>query len=114
MYGDKHKETMEIASWWLDSDRSAIHKLFKVLVPRFRDFEGPVSYTRLFNAPKKITKNFEVARFYSSGDFVTIELRGNPYPSLEYPNSRPNKKLIHNVLLSEAAKDLKMVTPKKT
>ena len=104
---------MEIASWWLDSDRSAIHKLFKVLVPRFRDFEGPVSYTRLFHSPSKIIKDYEVLR-YSRGDFVTIELRGNPYPPLEYPNSRPNKKLIHNVLLSEAARDLKMVTPKPT
>jgi hypothetical protein len=87
--------------------------LFKVLVPRFREFEGPISYTRLFYAPRKILTNYENLK-NERGDFVTIELRGNPYPPLEYPNARPNKKLIHNVLLSEAARDLKMVTPKST
>jgi len=39
---------------------------------------------------------------------VVVELRGNPYPPLEYPNTRPNKRLIHNVLLAEAARDLKL------
>jgi len=97
---------------WLDSDRTAIHKLFKVLVPRFKEFEGPVSYTRLFYAPQKIVINYE--NRYERGNFVTVELRGNPYPPLEYSNARPNKKLIHNVLLSEAARDLKMATPKST
>lgn len=33
MYGDKHKHTMEMADWWLE-DKSLVHKLFKVLVPR--------------------------------------------------------------------------------
>jgi hypothetical protein len=103
---------MEMASWWLDSDRAAVHKLFKVLVPRFRELEGPISYTRLLYSPTKIVTNFENTRTFN-GTFVTVELRGNPFPALEYSNSRPNKKLIHNVLLSEAARDLKMVEPKK-
>ena len=28
--GDRHSHTMEMAKWWLDSDRAAIHKLFQV------------------------------------------------------------------------------------
>ena len=113
MYGDTHKHTMEMASWWLDSDRAAIHKLFKVLVPRFRDLEGPTSFTRLFFSPTRILTNFENFKD-KYGDFVTVELRGNPFPPLEYPNSKPNKKLIHNVLLAEAARDLKMSQPRKS
>ena len=37
-------------------DKSAVHKLFKVLVPRFQDFS--TSYTRLFYSPKHI-RTFE-------------------------------------------------------
>lgn len=112
LYGDAHKHTMEMAAWWLDSDRSAVHKLFKVLVPRFKDLERPMSYTRLFYSPQKILTNFD-NYLKKKGDFVTVELRGNPFPALEYSNTKPNKKLIHNVLLAEAARDLKMVSPKK-
>ena len=36
LYGDKHKHTMEMATWWLNDDKGAIHKLFKVLVPRYQ------------------------------------------------------------------------------
>ena len=35
IHGDRHKPTMELANWWLE-DKSAIHKLFKVLVPRLQ------------------------------------------------------------------------------
>ena len=34
-----------------------------------------------------------------------VELKGHPYPPLSYSNTQPNKNAIHNVLLSEAAKD---------
>lgn len=34
--GEKHAHTMEMATWWLAEDKSAIHKLFKVLVPRYK------------------------------------------------------------------------------
>ena len=29
-HGDRHTHTMEMAKWWLDSDKAAIHKLFQV------------------------------------------------------------------------------------
>ena len=28
--GDRHTHTMEMAKWWLDSDKAAVHKLFQV------------------------------------------------------------------------------------
>ncbi len=29
-HGDRHRETMEVAKWWLKKDTAAVHKLFKV------------------------------------------------------------------------------------
>lgn len=49
-YGDCHKETMEMADYWL-GEKQIVHKLFKVLVPRYKDC--PVSYTRMIKAPNQ-------------------------------------------------------------
>ena len=111
LHGDRHKETMEVAKWWLHSEPGAVHKLFKVLVPRFKDFT--VSYTKMFHGPRQIdTERNWNARGMSAGNKIKrsptvdiLELRGNPYPRLAYSNTQPNKKTIHNVLLAEAAKD---------
>ena len=43
MYGERHNRTMEMATWWLHSDKGAVHKLFKVLVPRFKDYSRAYS-----------------------------------------------------------------------
>jgi large subunit ribosomal protein L17 len=40
---------MELADYWI-LEKQLIHKLFKVLVPRFENC--PVSYTRMFRAPR--------------------------------------------------------------
>ena len=94
--------------FFADSDRTAVHKLFKVLAPRFKDFT--TSYSKMFRQPTKIITNFsgDIAGRY--GDYVTVELKGNPYPKLQYSNTIPNKKTIHNVLLAEAAKDYRLRT----
>lgn len=47
-YGDTHKHTMEMADFWLE-EKQLIHKLFKVLVPRYENF--PTAYTRLVLGP---------------------------------------------------------------
>ena len=83
-----------------------MHKLFKVLVPRFKDYT--TSYTKIFHAPTSIITNFEGNYKSKYGPFVVVELKGNPYPKLSYSNVLPNKKTIHNVLLAEAAKDYKL------
>ena len=36
---------------------------------------------------------------------VVVELVGHPFPPLAYSNMEPNRKMIHNVLLSEARSD---------
>ncbi|XP_040576560.1 large ribosomal subunit protein bL17 [Lepeophtheirus salmonis] len=106
MNGDCHKETMRIASWWLESHPSAVHKLFQVLVPRFGDSEKVESFTRIFKAPMR--EEYNPNKKYSGAHIFghsVVELKKNPFPPLAYSNSRPNKKHIHNVLLSEAKKE---------
>uniref|UniRef100_A0A182M8M3 Large ribosomal subunit protein bL17m n=1 Tax=Anopheles culicifacies TaxID=139723 RepID=A0A182M8M3_9DIPT len=92
-HGDCHKPTMEMADFWL-LEKQLVHKLFKVLVPRFEEYK--VSATRMYKAPK------EYPGWYRKR--AVLELRGNPYPSL-LPNQTNNRNLLHNVLMDEAKKD---------
>nr|ACO15409.1 39S ribosomal protein L17, mitochondrial precursor [Caligus clemensi] len=104
--GNKHKETMRIASWWLQSDPSALHKLFEVLAPRYGESEKVEAYTRIFKAPMRQPYDHNKRIIGSYGDgFAVLEMKGHPFPPLAYSNQMPNKKHIHNVLLSEARKE---------
>ena len=106
-HGDTHVPTMHMVDWWLQ-DKSAIHKLFKVLVPRLKD--NPHSFTRLFNSPMQASANMHGALPTSKSyrDKVVVELVGHPFPRLNYSNTEPNKKMIHNVLLGEARRELRL------
>lgn len=85
---------MKMANFWI-VEKQYIHKLFKVLAPRFQNYN--VSYTRMYKAPQIYpnTNNYKRA---------VLELRGNPYPGLK-PELSNNRKLIHNILLEEARKE---------
>lgn len=83
---------MEMADYWL-LEKQLVHKLFKVLAPRFQNYN--VSYTRMLKAPKPYP-----GLHY---DRAVLELKGNPYPPLT-PDLNVNRNLIHNVLLDEAKK----------
>ncbi|GAB0092872.1 39S ribosomal protein L17, mitochondrial [Sergentomyia squamirostris] len=89
-YGDCHKATMEMADYWL-LNKQCVHKLFKVLVPRYQNFN--VSYTRMYKAPR------EYPGYYTKR--AVLELRGNPFPPL-VPDKVQNRNFLHNVLLDEA------------
>lgn len=84
---------MRTADFWLE-EKQLVHKLFKVLVPRFENCS--VSYTRMYKAPRE----------YPGQPYkrAVLELRGNPYPSL-LPDRSQNRNLIHNLLLDEARRD---------
>lgn len=47
-HGPQHTETMEFAKFWI-IEKQLIHKLFKVLVPRYQNYT--TSFTKLHNAP---------------------------------------------------------------
>lgn len=102
-YGPKHRHTMEMATWWLHDNKESIHKLFQVLVPRFTDYS--TAYTRMFHAPP----NFQIgSNLKFEPNRVVVELKGHPFPKLAYSNTRPNRNHIHNVLLAEARKDMRL------
>lgn len=90
-YGDCHRATMDMADYWL-LEKQLVHKLFKVLVPRFQ--ECPTSYTRLLRSSQLTGMGNPRA---------LLELRGHPYPPL-FVDTYKNRSLLHNVLLDEAAK----------
>lgn len=91
-YGDCHRPTMEMADFWL-IEKPLVHKLFKVLVPRYETC--PLSYTRMWKAPREYPGSYRLR--------AVLELRGNPFPSLEQQKSS-RRNLLHNVLLDEARK----------
>lgn len=84
---------MELADFWLE-EKQLVHKLFKVLVPRYQSCS--VSYTRMYKAPRPYPGDYDKK--------AVLELRGNPYPPL-VPDMHNNRNLIHNVLLDEAKKE---------
>ncbi|CAK1582836.1 unnamed protein product [Parnassius mnemosyne] len=93
VHGDCHKPTMEIADYWL-LEKELIHKLFKVLVPRYENCN--TAFTKMYRAPRPLySRNIEKA---------VLELRGNPYPSL-INKQYSNRHLIQNVLLDAAKYD---------
>lgn len=92
-HGDQDAHTMEMANFWI-TEKQYIHKLFKVLVPRYQNC--PLSYTRMYKAPS----NYPEAQSRSRS---VLELRWNPFPPLK-PDMSNNRNFIHNVLLEEAKK----------
>lgn len=83
---------MDLADYWL-IEKQLIHKLFKVLVPRYQNYN--ISYTKMYKAPKPYS--------VEPKDKAVLELRNNPYPPL-VSDMHQNRNLIHNVLLDEAKK----------
>uniref|UniRef100_A0A131XGM2 Large ribosomal subunit protein bL17m n=1 Tax=Hyalomma excavatum TaxID=257692 RepID=A0A131XGM2_9ACAR len=103
-YGDCHARTMELADYWI-KEKQLVHKLFKVLAPRFATYQG--SYTQLHILPTPFNDKFnsmEPGPHYKY-NWVALELKGNPYPPV--PGTVPrNPNFLPNVLLSEARKEM--------
>lgn len=81
---------MDAADFWL-LEKELVHKLFKVLVPRYEN--SNLSFTKMYNAPKP--------QYARTLDKAVLELRGNPFPDL-FNKQTNNKRLIQNVLLDAA------------
>lgn len=114
-HGPQCEETMEMADWWLE-EKQLVHKLFKVLVPRFQNY--PSSFTTLYRAPcwywsdgfhpelTEAEKDREVNETISLHGVVllqkaVLELKGHPYPPM-FRTHYSNPRFIQNVLLSSA------------
>ncbi|XP_041478337.1 39S ribosomal protein L17, mitochondrial-like [Lytechinus variegatus] len=93
--GDTDPEAMKIADFWL-KDKKQIHKLFKVLGPRFEDTS--TNFTRLLRIPGFHEDKGRKMAF--------LEYAGNPYPPLtNEPKKNPDWLL--NVLVDGAINELK-------
>lgn len=73
-HGDCHTPTMEMADRWI-TEKQVIHKLFKVLAPRYQN--SPLSYTKLYRAPKLFTQDPYPKSI--------LELRGKRFLSIFFP-----------------------------
>lgn len=103
-YGDKHRPTMALANYWL-REKNLIHKLFKVLVPRYEN------YTTAFTALHMLGKDYSTYAktyteaqtnlvYHKKGEAV-LELRGNDLPPIIRP--KVNKSgLLTNILIGGA------------
>lgn len=118
-HGPQSHEMMDMADWWLE-EKQLVHKLFKVLVPRFQHF--PTSFTTLYQAPfwyfsdgyqpqlneditRVINETVPMYRAVAHKKAV-LELKGHPYPPM-FPTSYRNPHFLQNVLLSSAKAHLK-------
>lgn len=91
--GDQHSETMDMADFWL-LEKDLIHKLFKVLVPRYQNYK--TCFTDLHKQAVEYP-GYGVPR-------AVLELRGNPWPPI-VPRQRDTRYLLSNILLAGARKD---------
>ncbi|GFR15333.1 39S ribosomal protein L17, mitochondrial [Trichonephila clavata] len=101
-HGDQHPPTMDLANFFLE-DKQMIHKLFKVLVPRYKDYR--TSYTEMYLIPAKCHLAAELKRAWFLQECV-LELKGNPYPPMPV-KSKPSHQSLTNILLREAQKDFR-------
>ncbi|XP_054710715.1 39S ribosomal protein L17, mitochondrial-like [Uloborus diversus] len=99
-HGDKHPQTMDMANFWLE-DKQMIHKLFKVLAPRFEKYRTSFTEMNLIPLPYHLSAEKKRIHFYQ---YCVLELKGNPYPPLP-KKPKPNSDSLTNILLKEASKD---------
>ncbi|XP_026721798.1 39S ribosomal protein L17, mitochondrial [Athene cunicularia] len=85
--GDTNERAMRMANFWL-TEKDLIHKLFKVLAPRFQPHPG--SYTRMLQIPNRDSLD--------RAKMAVIELKGNPYPPLIRPQLNTEKTLLNQLL----------------
>lgn len=105
IYGDRHRPTMALANFWL-LDKSMIHKLFKELVPRYRDY--PAAFTAIhhigmdYDLYKRTMTEIARDRHLEPrrGECV-LELRGNNLPPIKRPKLNRSE-LLTNMLLQGA------------
>lgn len=108
-YGDRHRPTMDLANFWL-RDKSLIHKLFKVFVPRYENY--PTAFTALhmlgcdyaFNGMPFSDRVKERKANVSKGEAV-LEMRGNPLPPIIRPKVNRSG-LLTNLLIDGARESL--------
>ncbi|XP_076367061.1 mitochondrial ribosomal protein L17 [Tachypleus tridentatus] len=106
--GDRHQPTMELADFWLE-EKQLIHKLFKVLVPRYQN--SCESFTALHMLPMGVSATLSEKNTHVYPQAL-LELKGNPFPSV--PTKKEiNKNSLTNILVEEAMKEIRYAKVEK-
>uniref|UniRef100_A0A8V5HDM3 Large ribosomal subunit protein bL17m n=2 Tax=Melopsittacus undulatus TaxID=13146 RepID=A0A8V5HDM3_MELUD len=92
--GDTNERAMRMADFWL-TEKDLIHKLFKVLAPRYQPHAG--NYTRMLHIPNRDSLD--------RAKMAVIELKGNPLPPL-IRQRRDSEKTLLNQLLKGYREDM--------
>ncbi|XP_015787316.1 39S ribosomal protein L17, mitochondrial [Tetranychus urticae] len=100
--GDRHIPTMELADFYIH-EKQLVHKLFKVLVPRYIDYTD--SFTKLWRLSPALSREDIITGKVRHADKGCLELKGNPLPPIEPPKYISRKSYLTNVLLDAAKKD---------
>uniref|UniRef100_A0A915MYH8 Large ribosomal subunit protein bL17m n=1 Tax=Meloidogyne javanica TaxID=6303 RepID=A0A915MYH8_MELJA len=85
--------TKEMFDWWFP-EKDLIDKMFNVFVPRFEDYPIDEPYTSIFRLPSiraEIRNGKKV--LYMRYSIAVLELKGNPYPSMETLEENRRKNL---------------------
>uniref|UniRef100_A0A8C7EDP4 Large ribosomal subunit protein bL17m n=1 Tax=Nothoprocta perdicaria TaxID=30464 RepID=A0A8C7EDP4_NOTPE len=85
--GDSDEQAMRMADFWL-TEKDLIHKLFKVLAPRYQPHPG--KYTRMLQIPNRDSLD--------RAKMAVIELKGNPFPPLIRPQPDSERTLLNQLL----------------
>uniref|UniRef100_A0A8C9FSR7 Large ribosomal subunit protein bL17m n=1 Tax=Pavo cristatus TaxID=9049 RepID=A0A8C9FSR7_PAVCR len=94
---------MRMADFWL-TEKDLIHKLFKVLAPRYQPHPG--SYTRMLHIPNRDCLD--------RAKMAVIELKGNPFPPLIRPRRDSEKTLLNQLLKAACAPGSELASRDRT
>ncbi|CAJ0579667.1 unnamed protein product, partial [Mesorhabditis spiculigera] len=80
--GQRDEYTNRMMDWWL-LEKDLVEKMYKVIVPRFKEAEGP--YTSLFRLPDQLlTQRLRGGRpHWKHYQIGVLEIDGNPFPPIK-------------------------------
>lgn len=103
--GDRHRPTMELANFWL-REKNLIHKLFKVIVPRYENYASSFTAMHLLGRDYEkwaapLTDYLEGKVHHHVRGEVVLEMKDNGLPRILRPQSN-RAGLLTNVLMNSA------------
>ncbi|XP_075247425.1 large ribosomal subunit protein bL17m-like isoform X1 [Convolutriloba macropyga] len=95
LYGPKDPEAMKLADYYIN-EKALIHKLFKVVVPRFETSQLTFgSYTRMYRL-RPLSDGLTPGH---GRERCVLEIVGHPFPQMEPAITKPHENNLLNVLL---------------
>uniref|UniRef100_A0A914D935 Large ribosomal subunit protein bL17m n=1 Tax=Acrobeloides nanus TaxID=290746 RepID=A0A914D935_9BILA len=75
---------MEMMNWWL-LEKDLITKMFQLLVPRFEKMPHDEPYTSIYRLPNMRLPSLSLngSKKYKQYEIAVLELKGNPFPSIQ-------------------------------